>query len=53
MIEDGITYRARPKCTRCGWIGRWRTSNTSSGTATDLAQHDLAEHTEFWHEDAA
>lgn len=49
MIETAITYRARPKCTRCGWVGDWRSSTRSEAAATAAAERFLQAHVDFWH----
>lgn len=50
MIEARTSYRARPKCDLCGWVGLWRTSTSSPSMADERAVGDLAYHHDFWHE---
>lgn len=50
MIEQQVTYGARPKCGRCGWVGDWSRSVRSQAVADGRALDALDEHEAFWHE---
>ena len=48
MIETKDVHRARPKCSRCGWVGDWREGRLPDA-AEGKARAQLEEHVSFWH----